>query len=217
MKGAGPVALAVFAASFLGALALRAGDLGHTPWYISRASGLVAFALLTGSVVLGLLVSTKAADRWLPRPLTFEIHAFISLLTLTFLGIHAGSLMFDGFLHFAPGDLLVAFASSYRPFLTGLGVISAWATALVAASFWARKRIGQRNWRRFHYVSFAAYLLGLVHGFGAGSDAALPAVYWMYVLSAATVAALLAYRISGRLLEPAPSRARAAARRPVSR
>lgn len=191
-------AAGVFVASLLGGLALNAGELGTVPWMLSRVSGIVAFVLLSGSVIFGLLMSTKAADGVLSRPFVYTIHQFLSVLTLTFLGIHGGSLLFDGFLHFGPADVLIPFATAYRPFWVGLGIISAWATAIVTASFWMRGRIGQKAWRKLHYASFGAYVLSLVHGVTAGTDTALPLVTWTYIISFALVAALLAYRIGLR-------------------
>lgn len=198
---------AILVASLFGGLALSAGDLGHIPWMVSRASGLVAFVLLSASVIFGLLISTKAADGVVSRPTVFSLHQFLSVVTLTLLGIHAGSLLFDGFLKLGPAAVLIPFASPYQPLWVGLGVISAWLAAIVTASFWMRARIGQKRWRKLHYASFGAYLLSLVHGVTAGTDTALPVVTWMYLLSFALVAALLAYRI-GMKGQPAKSPAR---------
>lgn len=203
------VAAGILVASLFGGLALSVGDLGTLPWVISRVSGLVAFVLLSSSVVFGLLISTKAADGALSRPFVFTIHQFLSVLTLSFLGVHAGALLFDGFLHFGPLSLIVPFASPYRPLWVGLGVISAWASAIVTASFWMRGRIGQKAWRKLHYASFGAYVLSFVHGMTAGTDTALPLVSWMYVVSFGLVAALLAYRI-GMAGQPARKPVRAA-------
>jgi len=76
-------------------------------------------------VILGLVRSTKSPRPLIPRALSFDLHQFISVLGLTFIGVHAGALLFDGFLRFTPASLLVPFASPYRPIWTGLGVISA--------------------------------------------------------------------------------------------
>ncbi|MCC7090130.1 MAG: ferric reductase-like transmembrane domain-containing protein, partial [Dehalococcoidia bacterium] len=167
------------------------------PWAISRASGLAAFAVLTASVVMGLLISTKASDGVLGRPFVFEMHQFLAVVSLVLIGVHAGSLLFDGFLHFTSLSLVVPFISPYRPVAVGVGVIAGWLVAITTASFWMRSRIGQKRWRTLHYVTFLAYVAGLGHGVFAGTDTQLPVVYWGYILSLATVTALTTLRIAG--------------------
>jgi predicted ferric reductase len=182
-----------------GGIGLRIDAGGTLPWMVSRASGLVAFALLSFSVIFGLLMSTKIARSWLSGPFAFAVHQFVSVLTLVFLGAHGGSLLFDGFLHFGAAEVLVPLASPYRPFWVGLGVVSAWLTAAVTASFWARKRIGVRNWRRLHYASFFAYVLGLLHGITSGTDSGTLIGLVLYTSSVSAVGGLLVYRMSARV------------------
>lgn len=202
-----------FVASVLGGLALQGADLGQIPWLISRSSGIAAFVGLSASVIFGLLMSTKLADGGLPRILKYELHQFVSVLAVALIALHAGALLFDGFLHFTPLSLLVPFASPYRPLWVGLGTIAGWSAALVTASFWMRKRIGQKNWRRFHYVSFLAYVLALAHGVGSGTDTAVLPIAMMYATSASLVTLLLAYRVFNR--KPATARARGSAMQPA--
>ena len=61
-KNALLVLLTVAAISILGAA--FAGDFGTVPWMVNRATGLVAYALLSVSVIAGLLMSTKSGKRW---------------------------------------------------------------------------------------------------------------------------------------------------------
>ena len=186
-----------FVASFLGAFALQATDFGHVPWALSRASGLAAFAVLTASVIMGLLISTKASDGLLGRPFVFEMHQFLSVASLVLIGVHAGSLLFDGFLNFTPLGLLVPFVSPYQPVAIGVGIVAAWLCAITTASFWMRSRIGQKRWRTLHYITFLAYAGALWHGIAAGTDTQLPLVYWGYILSLAAVAGLTTLRVTG--------------------
>ncbi|MBK6663076.1 MAG: hypothetical protein IPG47_10130 [Thermoflexaceae bacterium] len=120
-------------AALAGGLALQGTDIGQEAWFLSRASGLVAFALLSASVILGLLLSTRTAKELMPARIAADLHTFLSVLTLVFLGLHGGALLFDGFFHFTPLSLLVPFASPYEPLWTGLGVIGGW---------------GRQSWRR---------------------------------------------------------------------
>ncbi len=203
------IALGLLVASMAGGVALMQADTGQAPWFVSRASGLMSFVLLTGSVVLGLVMSGRMGVRTIPRPLAFSLHQFLSVLTLAFIGVHAGALLFDGFLRFSPIEILVPFAAGYERLWTGLGVLSGWSAAAVTASFWAKRRLGHARWRKLHYLSFAAWGASLVHGMFAGTDAALAPVHWLYFGSAALVAGLLVYRIGGQgTAKPATARTR---------
>ena len=190
-----PLLILAIVAAMTGGMALRLGDTGHAAWFISRASGLAAFGLLSGAMIFGLLISSKAADGSMSRLTVFTVHQFLSVLSLAFVAVHGGSLLFDGFFHFSVFDLVVPFVAPYSPIMVGLGVISAWLAAAVTGSFWARKWIGQKAWRKLHFASFVAYLVSFVHGISAGTDSALLPVSMMYAISLTTVLALLLYRI----------------------
>lgn len=200
------LACGIILAAFLAGVGL-ASSASSTPipWYVSRASGIGAFLALTASMVLGLLVSTKAAEPSVPRIFSFELHGFVSVLALTLVAVHGGALLFDATFHYTVLQLAVPFTTEYAPFATGLGVIATWAMAVVTASFWAKKKIGHQTWRRLHYASFGAYVLSFAHGMAAGSDTTNPFVYWMYAISAMAVAGLLALRIAGQQKAPRPA------------
>lgn len=191
-------ALGMLAATFLGGAALASGSSEQLPWFISRAAGIGAFLALTASMILGLLVTTQAAEPRVPRAFSFEIHSFLSVLALTLVGIHGGALLFDSWFHFTPLDLLVPFMAPYAPLWTGLGVIAAWTMAVVTGSFWTKQRIGHRAWRKLHFASFVAYVLALGHGASAGTDTANPGIAAIYVVSAAAVLGLLTVRVAKR-------------------
>jgi predicted ferric reductase len=125
----------------------------------------------------------------------FELHSFLAVLSIAFIAVHGFALLFDGFFHFTPLSVIVPFASPYRPLWTGLGVIAAWLTALIAASTYTRKHIGYRNWRRLHYGTFACYALSLLHGITSGTDTGSSLVIAIYFLSAASVLLALTFRI----------------------
>ena len=117
--------------------------------------------MLAQNIIFGLLLSSRLARQWSIAGHSAHLHTFLSVLTLTFLAIHGGALLFDGFFKFSPIDLVVPFTGPYRPFWVGLGVISGWCAALVAASVRVRRRVGYAAWRRLHYLAFVAYVLSL--------------------------------------------------------
>jgi DMSO/TMAO reductase YedYZ heme-binding membrane subunit len=180
--------------------------LAHAPvaWYVARASGLVAFGLLTLSVWLGLLMSTRLATRFQKR--SFAWHQTLAWTGLSMLGLHAGALLLDPTLHFGLPSVLVPFASTWRPGAVAAGVVAGWLTAMLAVSFRLRRRIGQKGWRRLHYASFGAFVLALGHALTAGSDLKGVSGPVLAALAAGPVVWLTFYRV----LAPQPSRRPAA-------
>jgi predicted ferric reductase len=170
----------------------------NTTWYVARAGGMLAFTLLTASVVLGLLMSRRDRfDAW-PRFALEDVHRFVSLLAGTFIVIHGGALLFDGYLPFSLTSLLVPFTAPYRPLAVAAGVVAAELLAALALTNHYRASLPHRFWRRAHYLNFAVWLLALAHGITAGTDSKTPWAISIYLASAAMVAALTA----GRLLPP---------------
>jgi len=153
----------------------------HLFWYIARAAGLGAYLVLFINVCLGLGVHTRIVDRVLARWQAVDLHQFTALLALGLLGVHLAALLADHFIGFTLPQLLVPFASPYRPVPTAFGVVALYLLVAITASFWMRQRIGQRAWRTLHYATFGAYVLALLHGLLAGTDASTGwgwALYW---------------------------------------
>src|SRR5437764_14382210 len=94
-------------------------------WYLARASGIVAFVLLTIAVVLGLTLSGRAKLRYWPRFAIEDVHRFAGLLTGTFISLHVLTLFVDSYLPFSLLQLLVPGASTDRPTSTSPGVVAA--------------------------------------------------------------------------------------------
>jgi DMSO/TMAO reductase YedYZ heme-binding membrane subunit len=184
---------------------LPAGE--TSAWYLSRASGIVAYLFVSLSVIWGLALSTKIVKEWVAAPLALDLHNTCSWMAAGLATFHAVVLLFDGYFNYSIGDLLIPFTGPYRPASVGLGIISIYGLFLVASSFHVRKRIGQRTWRRLHYTSFLLYLLITAHGVAAGSDSQTPALQAIYAGSTLCVLFLVNYRL---LLQPKGNTARPA-------
>jgi sulfoxide reductase heme-binding subunit YedZ len=209
LESAGPSPIQILAPiaalAFVGAV-IASGAGSQTVWYIIRATGIVAFVMLTLSVSVGLLIAGRAVPAGRSRVDLYEMHTFASLLALGFGGVHALTLLLDNFVSFSPTQILVPFTSSYRPFAVSLGIIGVYVSAVVYGSFWARKRIGYKRWRTLHYVSFAAFGAVAVHGMLSGADSHASWMVLVYIASMTIVAMLTANRI---LSHPEARRARA--------
>jgi hypothetical protein len=167
-------------------------------WVTTRAAGYTAFALLTVSVALGLVLSSSMrSPRW-PRFATTELHRFVTLLTLVFIGVHVLVAMLDRFISFSLVQVFVPFTSHYRPLWMGLGIVSAYLALAVWASNWLQRRIGYAWWRRLHYATFAVYAGAAAHGLGSGSDSGWAWSRMIYVVSFVIVGGLLIVRLPAR-------------------
>lgn len=141
----------------------------------------MAFALLWLATALGLLITNKLARLWPGSPLAFELHQYASGLGLLVGTFHAAILLGDRYAGYTPGQLLIPFGSTpYRPFWVGLGQVGAYLLAGIWGSSRLRLRIGQRWWRRIHFLSFLAFLLVLLHGLLAGTDSGTPGIRLLY-------------------------------------
>lgn len=141
----------------------------HLFWITSRAAGIVALAAASLSVSLGLAMSLKI--RGLQRYDLRVLHETLALCALVGIGVHGAALLGDGFLHPSPLDISVPFVSGYKTLWTSMGIVSGWALALLGLSYYARRRIGPARWRRLHRFTAFAWMLGLAHSLGEGTDA----------------------------------------------
>lgn len=194
----GALLLALF-----GAIATRAGWIegafprpeGSGAWMFSRATGLLAYVALSVDVIVGLLVSTRSADRFVARGPLVDLHGWLSPLALGLVLAHGGVLLVDNYVRFDVIDLFIPFASSRWPLTVGVGVLGGYLLLVVHLSFRFRKRIGTATWRRVHYLSFVAFVLVTVHAITIGTDRGHGWFMSVYVVTLLVVAILVAARI----------------------
>jgi hypothetical protein len=184
----------------------------HDPtfWLLARASGLTAYAILTVTVLFGLLVKSRPFSRLRPATVT-EVHKTLAVTGLGALALHASSLVLDSTVKVTPAALVIPGLVSYRPAAVAVGVVAAWLFVAVTASFWLRKHIGTRMWRRLHWLTFGLFGVATIHGAAAGTDTAHPWVGALYLGSIGAVTAATAWRVLVPPARRAPRKAAAAA------
>jgi methionine sulfoxide reductase heme-binding subunit len=171
-------------------------------WLAARASGIVALALVTLSVGVGLAMAGRVARRpGLSRTLR-ALHEHAALAGLVAIAVHGVSLLADPWLHPGVAGVAVPFAMRYRPAFTGLGILAGYLAALLGLSFYARRRIGARLWRRAHRATVLVYALGVVHALGAGSDASAPWLRMFVLVTGAPILVLFLRRVTARRSSP---------------
>jgi methionine sulfoxide reductase heme-binding subunit len=165
----------------------------HLFWITSRAAGFAALILASLAVSLGLLMSTKLLKG---KSADLRVaHETLSLATIVAVVVHAGALLGDRFLHPSLADITVPFLSSYKSAWTTLGIVSGWSLVLLGLSYYARRTFGAVRWRKLHRFTALAWLLGLAHSLGEGTDAGQVWFLAMVGIVAIPGLALLARRL----------------------
>ena len=141
----------------------------HLFWITSRAAG--TLALLFSSIAVG--IGLTMGNRFLKGrgPDLRVTHEALSLATIVALVVHAVALLGDSFLKPSLAEIAIPFVSSYQTFWTTMGIVAGWMMIILGLSFYARARIGQQRWRKLHRFTALAWVLGLAHSFGEGTDA----------------------------------------------
>jgi methionine sulfoxide reductase heme-binding subunit len=165
----------------------------HLYWITSRAAGVAALLLASMSVCVGLMMGGPLRARKADLRIA---HEALSLATLAALLVHGLSLLGDGYLHPSLGDVAIPFLSGYRTLWTSMGIIAFWTLAVLGLSYYARARIGVQRWRRLHRLAALAWLLGLAHSLGEGTDAGQAWFLAMLAIVAVPAIGLLLARLS---------------------
>lgn len=165
-------------------------------WYATRATGIMTLVLLTMTVVLGLMTTSRARSRTWPGFVIQEIHRRVSIMAVVFLAIHVLTSILDTYVHIGWLAVVVPFTSPYARFWVGLGTIALDLIAAVFISSLLRSRLKARTWRGIHWLAYASWPVALAHTFGLGTDSR---EHWVLALGAACIAAV-ALALGWRLL-----------------
>jgi methionine sulfoxide reductase heme-binding subunit len=166
----------------------------HLWWYTVRASGFVAWALVAGSVLWGLLLSARATRR--PSPAWVrDLHRFLGGLACLFVLLHVGALFADTFVGWTVVDVLVPYATRWRPGGVALGIVALYLLFAVELTSLAMRHLPRRLWHAVHLLSFVVFAAVTAHALLAGTDTAEPAARWFAIVTSTMAAILLTVRV----------------------
>lgn len=158
-------------------------------WYLTRATGIVALVLLTGTLVLGAITASRASSRAWPGWARQALHRQVSLLTVVFLTIHILTTVLDSFVHVGWAAIVVPFASSYKTLWVGAGTIAFDLLLAVAVSSLVRHHMSAPAWRALHWLAYVCWPIAVLHAVGTGTDMRQPWAVGLVVGCVAAVAA----------------------------
>jgi sulfoxide reductase heme-binding subunit YedZ len=146
---------------------LAAAVTEHLFWITSRAAGTAALVLSSAAVCVGLLFGGKLVKG---RPDLRHLHEALSLATIVALLVHAVALLGDSFLSPTLADISIPFVTGYQRGWTTLGIVAGWALIALGLSYYVRDRIGQQRWKKLHRFTALAWMAGVLHSVGEGTD-----------------------------------------------
>jgi methionine sulfoxide reductase heme-binding subunit len=158
----------------------------HAFWLLSRSAGIVALVLVAASVLLGLTLAAGLAGPPARRRALVAFHEQTALGGLIAIALHGATLLGDAFLKPGLAGIAVPFVIDYRPAFVAAGIVGGYLAAFLGLSFYARRRIGGKRWRKLHRATPVVYVLGVIHTLGAGTDAGS---LWLRAFMLTTVAA----------------------------
>lgn len=184
-------------------------------WYTTRATGIIAFVLMTLSFALGIAATRRAlASRAWPRFATQQLHRNLALVGVVALLVHIVTTVADSFVHVGWLAFVVPGLSSYRTAWVALGTITFDIVLVVVITSLLRHHLSARLWRAVHYLVYLAWPLAFLHFLKTGTDAAHHRFgLWLAFTSLAAMVAAVATRLAGRHQSITPVRSLAAAGR----
>ncbi len=172
------------------------------PWYLTRASGLVAAGALILLMLSGIGQVTGSTFRILEPLTAWASHRALGITFSIAILIHGGSILFDHFVPFTLWQLLVPWMSTYKPitvlgvnlgsFYVAAGILAFYGALLVMVTslIWVEKK--PRPWKLVHLLTYAVMLLVFVHALYLGTDLLHGILRWIWILlGAVTVIAVM--------------------------
>ncbi len=148
----------------------------HIWWYISRISAMVAWGLMSFSVVWGVLLASRVF-RGLDNPAWLkDIHKYLSTLTVVLAGVHTSALTLDPFVKFDIADLLIPGVATYEgatplvELALAVGVVAFWIMTAVYVTSLFMDKLPRWFWKGTHYSAYLVFFAIGIHAAYAGSD-----------------------------------------------
>lgn len=178
------------------------------PWYVTRASGIVAAAALVILILSGVGFITGRSFALLEPLTAWATHRAIGIVFAISVSIHMLALLFDTYAPFSIIQVLLPFASNYRPvtlfgvnfgsLYVALGIIAAYLLAAIVISslLWMDKK--PRIWKAVHFLGYLVMIFVFVHVLYLGTDFANGALRIAWIALGVIIAAAMLTRLSRR-------------------
>ncbi len=140
-------------------------------WMAARATGIVAFLLLTLQVALGLVLSHPTnRSTWNLSKRIFPWHEHLWVFVMAFLIAHVVSLVIDPKSGVSLGGALIPGLAEYRSSPVAIGTFALYAFVVTAVTARWTKLLPRGAWLMLHRLALLIFVMGWMHGVLAGTD-----------------------------------------------
>lgn len=162
----------------------------HLWWYLSRISAMVAWILMSFSMVWGVLLASRVF-RGLDNPGWLkDLHKYLSTLTIVMASVHTTALTLDPYVKFTALDLIVPGRATYdgaTPLIElslAIGVIAFWLMSIVYLTSLVMDKLPRWLWKSIHYIAYVIFFIIGVHAAFSGTDVG---TWWYAAVSIAVI------------------------------
>lgn len=175
------------------------------PWYVSRASGIVAAIALAMLIISGIGQVTGYMFKFLEPLTSWATHRALGIIFGISILVHIAVLLFDHFAPFGITQLLIPWLSEYKPVtILGVNLGSLWVALGVLAFYgviaimltsyvWIEKK--STYWKLTHLLSYFVLLLVFFHALFLGTDLAHGFFRWAWLLLGYLFVGLIVHRL----------------------
>jgi len=142
----------------------------HLAWYVARGTGIVAWGLIIASMVWGFLYATRVLGRRARPWWMLGVHRFLGALAVVFVIVHVLAIVADNYTSFGLADVLVPFASAWKPIPVALGIVGMYILVTVELTSLLQRHLPRTVWRQIHLASYGLFAFASLHALSAGTD-----------------------------------------------
>lgn len=181
------------------------------PWYITRASGLVAAFALVALMLSGIGFITGYTFKLLEPLTAWATHKALAYVFGVSVVIHVVALLFDTYVPFNIAQALLPFASNYQPVtIAGYHLGSLWVALgvfalygvlaiIISSLLWIDKK--PYTWKALHFLAYMVMIFIFFHALYIGTDLTHGMFRVLWILFSIGVAVAIVFRAWRRRLE----------------
>jgi DMSO/TMAO reductase YedYZ heme-binding membrane subunit len=138
--------------------------------YLTRASGIVATALVALSFIWGFLFAARATGERRRPNWWLDLHNYLGGLAFVLMVVHVVAAYLDSLSGIGLAQIFIPGTAEGWEWGITWGVLATYVFAAVVFSSWPRKRLSRRRWLLVHLLSIPATFMVAAHAWMVGES-----------------------------------------------